>query len=300
MKASRSSGLSRGAALALLAAALDGCTADVLDPQGPVSGAEKMILLDSLAIMLTIIVPVIVGTLAFAWWYRASNPRAKRRPDWAYSGRIELVVWAIPALTIMFLGGVIWISSHQLEPSKPLVSNRKAIEVQAVSLDWKWLFIYPEQNVASLNQLVMPVGTPVHFSLTSASVMNSFFVPKLGSMIYTMNGMATQLNLQADHPGAFHGLSTHFSGDGFPGMHFIAQAVPQAGFDAWVQRARAAGPMLDSPGYAQLAKQSSNVAPYTYRAVAPGLFKAVVTEAIPQAPGPPPKPSPTSPPEPEH
>src|SRR6266850_772316 len=194
---------------------LTACQPAVLDPQGSIGIAEKTILIDSLAIMLAIVVPTIAATLGFAWWFRASNRRATYLPDWAYSGRIELVVWAIPLLVIILLGGVAWIGSHELDPAKPLASNTPPLEIQGVSLDWKWLFIYPDQRVASVNQLVVPAGVPLHFSLTSASVMNAFFIPRLGSMIYTMNGMTTQLNLQADAPSTFRGQSSHFSGDGF-------------------------------------------------------------------------------------
>ena len=270
---------------------LGGCSSAVLTPQGPVGSAEKTILFDSLAIMLTIIVPTIVATLVFAWWFRASNTRARRLPGFAYSGRIELVVWAVPLLTIMFLGGLIWVSSHDLDPAKPLASKTKPLEVQVVSLDWKWLFIYPDQQVASVNELVAPAGTPIHFTLTSGSVMNSFFVPQLGSMIYTMNGMSTQLNLQADRPGTYAGLSTHFSGDGFPGMHFQLHAVTPQQFTAWVGATRASGPTLDPTSYAELEKQSLNVKPFTYRAASPGLYQAIATQTIAAAPGPPSRPN---------
>ncbi|HEX3994797.1 MAG TPA: ubiquinol oxidase subunit II, partial [Acetobacteraceae bacterium] len=194
---------------------LTACDPAVLDPRGAIGIADKTILIDSLAIMLAIVVPTILAILAFAWWFRASNTRATYRPDWEYSGRIELVVWGIPLLVVMLLGGVGWIGSHDLDPAEPLASSAPPLEVQAVSLDWKWLFIYPKQGVASVNQLVVPAGVPIHFSLTSASVMTAFFVPQLGSMIYTMNGMMTQLNLVADAPGTFPGLASHFSGDGF-------------------------------------------------------------------------------------
>ena len=265
---------------------LTACQPGVLDPAGPVGAAERSILLNSLAIMLAIVVPTIGATLAFAWWFRASNPRAKRRPDWAYSGRIELVTWSIPLLTIILLGGVTWIGSHELDPAKPLVSDKPALEVQVVSLDWKWLFIYPEQGVASVNELTIPAGRPVHFTLTSASVMNSFFVPQLGSQIYTMNGMASQLYLQADQPGTFHGLSTHLSGDGFSDMHFEVQAVPQDRFEAWVAATRSAGPTLDAGAYAELARQSAKVRPFTYGAADPALFQQIVALTVPPGPGP--------------
>ena len=245
-----------------------------------------MIMIDSLVIMLAIVIPTILLAVAVAWWFRASNTKARYLPDFVYSGRIEFIVWAIPLLTITFLGGLIWIGSHDLDPGKPLASKAKPIEVQVVSLDWKWLFIYPDQGVASVNQLVVPAGVPIHFSLTSGSVMTAFFVPKLGSMIYTMNGMATQLNLQADQPGVYPGLASHYSGDGFSDMHFDVRAVPAAEFASWAASAHANGPVLDQASYVALARQSQNVKPYTYSSTAPGLFQAVVTQPIPSAPGP--------------
>jgi cytochrome o ubiquinol oxidase subunit 2 len=262
------------------------CQLGVLDPQGVVGLADKTILIDSLAIMLTIVIPTIAAALAFAWWFRASNTRAVYLPDFTYSGRIELIVWAIPLLVIMLLGGVAWIGSHDLDPAKPLASDTPPLEIQGVSLDWKWLFIYPGQGVASVNQLVVPAGVPLHFSLTSASVMNAFFVPQLGSMIYTMNGMRTQLNLRADAAGTFLGLSSHYSGDGFSGMHFDVQAVPAERFAAWVDATRNGGPTLDAASYAALARQSMNTSPYTFGAAAPGLFQQIVTQQLPPGPGP--------------
>jgi cytochrome o ubiquinol oxidase subunit II len=265
---------------------LTGCQPAILDPQGIVGEAEKTILIDSLAIMLAIVVPTIVATLGCAWWYRSSNTRARYLPEWAYSGQLELIVWAIPLLTIMLLGGVAWVGSHDLDPAKPLPSKDATLEVQVVSLDWKWLFIYPGQHVASVNHLVIPAGVPVHFSLTSASVMNAFFIPQLGSMIYTMNGMETQLNLHANVSGTFPGLSSHYSGDGFSDMHFDVQAVPADRFSAWVDATRGNGPTLTAQSYADLARQSINVTPFTYRDVDPDLFQRIVSQALPPGPGP--------------
>ena len=239
-----------------------------------------------MAIMLAIVLPTIAATLGFAWWFRASNTRARYQPDWAYSGRIELVTWSIPLLTIMLLGGVTWIASHELDPAQPLASDTPAVEVQVVSLDWKWLFIYPAQHVASVNQLVVPAGTPIHFTLTSASVLSAFFVPQLGSMIYTMNGMATQLNLQANQPGTFHGLSSHYNGDGFSDMHFDVLAVPAERFAAWVEATRKTGPALDAKSYASLARQSIATQPFTFRDAEPDLFTKIVAQALPPGPGP--------------
>jgi cytochrome o ubiquinol oxidase subunit II len=265
---------------------LSGCAGGVLDPRGPIADANAKILLNALEIMLVIVVPTIVAALVFAWWFRASNTRARYRPEFVYSGRIELIVWAIPLLVILFLGGVIWIGSHDLDPFKPIESQTKPIEVQVVSLDWKWLFIYPEQGIASVNEIVVPVDTPVHFSLTSASVMNMFFVPQLGSMIATMNGMVTQLHLKADRTGSFFGQSSQYSGDGFSDMHFMLRAATQAEFDQWIAAARQAGPALDLEAYVALAQQSQNVAPYTYREVEPMLFRDLVTQQLPPGPGP--------------
>ena len=272
--------------LVLAPLCLGACQPAVLDPRGFVGASEKTILIDSLAIMLAIVVPTLAATLAFAWWFRASNQSAKYLPDWSYSGSIELIVWGIPLLTIMLLGGVTWVASHELDPATPLASDVKPLEIQGVSLDWKWLFIYPDQHVASVNELTVPANTPLHFSLTSASVMNVFFVPQLGSMIYTMNGMASQLNLIADNPGVFGGLSAHFSGDGFSDMHFEVHDLQADQLGAWVAATRATGPMLDQVSYAALARQSQKVAPSTYRDADPAIFTDIVSQKIAPAPGP--------------
>jgi len=259
-------------AAALLPLGLGGCGQGILDPQGPVAGAERTILFNSIGIMLTIVVPTILAVLGVAWWQRASNGRARYLPTWSYSGKIEIVVWSIPAMVILLLGGIAWIGSHDLDPPKPLASKAPPVEVEVVSLDWKWLFIYPEQGVASVNRLVVPAGRPVSLHLTSDSVMNSFFVPQLGGQIYTMAGMTTRLNLSADHPGHYPGLSSQFSGDGFSGMRFVVDAVPEDQFAAWTGAAHGGGGALDAGAYAALARPSRNVAPRTFGAVSPGLF----------------------------
>jgi cytochrome o ubiquinol oxidase subunit 2 len=258
---------------------------NILDPQGPIGAAERTILIDSLAIMLAIVLPTIVAIFAFAFWFRASNAKAFYWPNWEYSGRIELVVWSVPALTVMLLGGVAWIGAHQLDPAKPIEGSSEPLTIQAVSLDWKWLFIFPDQKVASLNTLTVPAGRPLQFQLTSASVMNVFFIPQFGSMIYTMNGMATRLNLQADHAGTFQGLSAHFSGDGFSDMHFDVHVVPSDQFSKWAEDASGAAQALDAPSYQQLAKPSINIPPAIYRLADPDLFNAIVTQKLPPSPG---------------
>lgn len=274
--------VTRAACLTGLILLTSACDRGILDPVGPVGQAEKTILINSTAIMLAIIIPTMIATVAFAWWFRRGNTKAKYLPDWEYSGAIELVVWSIPAMTIMLLGGITWIGSHDLEPSKPLVSDKPALKVDVVSLDWKWLFIYPDQGVATVNQLVVPQGTPVSFRLTSGTVWNVFFVPQFGTMIYTMPRMTTRLNLQADRQGTYDGLSAHFSGDGFPGMQFKAQVLPADQFAMWAQGVRGQGPVLDGRGYAELYKPSSYVKPMTYGAVAPGLFDAIVANKAPE------------------
>src|SRR5271169_5508616 len=252
--------------------------AGVLDPQGPIASAQLLLLINSTAIMLVVVVPVILATLAFAWWYRSTNTRATRGEDQAYEGRIEFVTWSIPALIVILLGGVIWIGSHQLDPRAPIPADAKPLRVDVVALDWKWLFIYPDHGIAAVNQLVVPVGTPVDFRLTSATVMNSFFVPQLGSQIYTMGGMTTHLNLLAAETGEYPGFSANFSGGGFAEMRFIVKAVPAGDFDGWVATARGSGSALDDIGYAELAKPSQAVPPTTYRAVDPKLFERIIDE----------------------
>ena len=252
--------------------------AGVLDPQGPVASAEWLLLIDSTAIMLVVVIPVVVATLAVAFWYRASNTHASRDTDESYEGRVEFVVWSIPALTVILLGGVIWIGSHQLDPRAPLSAKSSPLHVDVVALDWKWLFIYRDLGVATVNQLVIPAGIPIEFRLTSATVMNSFFVPQLGSQIYAMGGMTTHLNLMADQPGEYPGLSANFSGDGFPWMRFIVKSVPASDFKPWVEHAHAAGSGLDDASYAELAKPSKDVSPITYRLVEPKLFDHIVDQ----------------------
>ena len=254
---------------------LSSCHQGVLDPHGPVGAAERLMLIDATVIMLAVVVPVILLTLAFAWWYRSGNRHAQYRPDWEYAPRIEVIVWAIPALVIMFLGGMAWVGSHLLDPPRALRSNNKPLEVQVVSLDWQWLFIYPEQHIASLNHLVVPAGVPVSFSLTSTSVMNSFFIPQLGSQIYTMAGMTTHLNLLADERGKYQGLSAQFSGEGFPDMRFDVDALPAEGFEAWVSDVRTRSGVLDAPAFAQLARPTRANGTVTYAEVSAGLFDAI-------------------------
>ena len=258
---------------------------NILDPQGPIGAAEKTILIDSVGIMLAIVLPTIVAIFAFAFRFRASNTKAVHWPDWEYSGRIELVVWSVPALTVILLGGVAWLGAHHLDPAKPIEGSSEPLTIQAVSLDWKWLFIYPDQKVATVNTLTVPAGVPLQFQLTSASVMNAFFIPQFGSMIYTMNGMATRLNLRADTLGTFQGLSAQFSGDGFSDMHFDVHVVPSEQFLKWAQDASGAEKALDERSYEEIASPSMNSEQAIYRLADPNLFHSIVTQKLPPTKG---------------
>lgn len=229
--------------------------------------------------MLVVVGPVIVLTLAAAWWYRASNRRARRRPDWSYSGQVELVVWAVPAMVVILLAGVGWIGAHDLDPARKLASKAAPLDIEIVSLDWKWLFIYRGERIATVDRLVVPVGTPLDLSLTSATVMNAFFVPQLGSQIYTMPGMITHLNLMADREGDYPGLSANFSGNGFSDMRFIVHAVPEAEFRRWLARVRTQGDALDDAAWARLGTDPADRPP-SFRSVAPDFFEHIVQDTV--------------------
>jgi cytochrome o ubiquinol oxidase subunit II len=266
--------------LVVVCGILASCRQGVLDPRGPVGHSQRIILFDATTIMLAVIVPVIVLTLVFAWWFRAGNRRAAYWPDWKYSGRIELITWSIPTLVIVFLGGIAWIGSHALDPFKPLDSPHTPVEVEVISLDWRWLFIYPEHGVASVNRLTVPTGVPIHFRLTSTSVMNSFFIPQLGSQIYTMPGMMTQLNLQADEAGSYKGLSAQFSGPGFSDMHFTLVATSSQNYQQWIEQTRAQGGVLDRTRFAELSKPSHASESLSFARVDPELFELVSSGKI--------------------
>ena len=251
------------------------CHEGVLDPHGPVGKAERIILYDSTAIMLAVVIPVILLTLLFAWWFRAKNKQARYRPDWEYSGRIEMIIWSIPALIVLFLGGIAWTGSHDLDPPRPLESTTAPLDIEVISLDWRWLFIYPHEGIASLNRLVVPAGVPLRFRLTSTTVMNSFFVPQLGSQIYAMPNMVTRLNLLADEPGTFEGLSAMFSGDGFSDMRFDVVSTDKEAFKDWVNTTKMQGGVLDANSFEELSKPAKVDGAHTYAEVSEGLFERI-------------------------
>jgi cytochrome o ubiquinol oxidase subunit 2 len=261
--------------LASAALLMASCNEGVLDPHGPVGKAERVILYDSTAIMLAVIIPVILLTLVFAWWFRARNSQARYRPDWEFSGRIEMIIWSIPALVILFLGGIAWTGSHDLDPPAPLADSTAPLDIEVISLDWRWLFIYPREGIASLNRLVVPAGVPLRFRITSTTVMNSFFVPQLGSQIYAMPNMVTRLNLEADQPGTFEGLSAQFSGDGFSDMRFDLVSTEADAFKDWVDATKTQGGVLDTSTVAELLKPAKAEGTQTYGRVSEGLFDSI-------------------------
>ena len=252
----------------------------VLDPQGPIAAGNAQILINSVGIMLVIVIPTILATLAFGWWFRSSNKKAIYLPNWAHSGHLELIVWGIPLLVVLFLSGVIWIGSHELDPAQPIAQGGKPIEIQVVSLDWKWLFIYPDQEVASINELAVPANTPVHFSLTSGTVMNMFFVPQLGSMIATMKGMVTQLNLKADQIGDYYGQSSQFSGSGFSDMHFTVRALTMEDYSKWLAYVKQTGQKLDEASYLALARKKAASSVHSYGSITRDLFDKIAMREL--------------------
>lgn len=257
--------------------ALAGCQAVIFDPQGEVGHNIKWGIITTTLLMLIVVIPVIIMTFVFAWRYRASNTKATYEPNWAHSNKIEVVVWGIPCVIIIILVTITYMTSHSLDPYRPLAKDTKPINVEVVSLDWKWLFIYPDLKIASVNELAFPDNVPVNFSLTSATVMSSFFIPALGSMIYTMPAMTTKLHLIADHPGTFEGASSNYNGAGFSDMHFLAHAMNQSEFDAWVAKVRGSTQTLDIESYKKLAVGNHGYFPITYYgSVTDGMFGKIV------------------------
>ncbi|AHE50293.1 ubiquinol oxidase polypeptide II [Aeromonas hydrophila 4AK4] len=269
-------------ALLLMATAglLSGCDMALMSPKGQVGLEQKSLILTALGLMLIVVIPVIIMTVAFARKYRASNTTAKYTPDWSHSNKIEAVVWTVPVIIVAILAVITWKTSHSLDPYKPLESDVKPIQVDVISLDWKWLFVYPELGIASVNELAFPVNTPINFRVTSDTVMNSFFIPQLGGQIYAMAGMQTKLHLIANEAGQYKGISGSYSGAGFSGMKFKAIATQdQAGFDAWVAKVKQSPKMLSTMGeFDALAKKSENHPVEYFASADPKLFVNVINK----------------------
>ncbi|MBW7982079.1 cytochrome o ubiquinol oxidase subunit II [Enterobacillus tribolii] len=259
---------------------LSGCDMALLDPKGQIGLEQRSLILTALGLMLIVVIPVIVMAVVFARKYRASNTSATYTPNWSHSNKIEAVVWTVPIIIIVILAVLTWKTTHELDPYKPLASDVKPIEVEVVSLDWKWLFIYPQQGIATVNELAFPANTPVNFKVTSNSVMNSFFIPRLGGQIYAMAGMQTKLHLIANEPGKYDGISSSYSGPGFSGMKFTAIATPDnATFEQWVANAKKAPNALNSMGdFEKLAKPSEYHPVEYFSSVKSGLFVDIINK----------------------
>ncbi|MEI7053237.1 MULTISPECIES: ubiquinol oxidase subunit II [Pseudomonas] len=264
---------------------LGGCNMTLLNPTGQVGLEQRNLIITATLLMLLVVVPVIVMTFLFAWKYRASNKDAVYTPKWSHSTKIEVAVWTIPVLIIIALGYITYISTHKLDPYRPIESDVKPVTIEVVALDWKWLFIYPEQGIATVNKIVFPAHTPVNFRITSDAVMNSFFIPGLGGQIYAMAGMTTKLHLIADRNAEMDGISANYSGAGFTGMKFKAIATSQEDFDAWVSEVKKAPKQLEPAEYAALAKPSQNNPVELYSSVTPNLFQTIVDKYEGMKPG---------------
>ncbi|MBU8872706.1 ubiquinol oxidase subunit II [Reyranella sp. MMS21-HV4-11] len=250
--------------------------APVLDPKGPIALAERDLLFDAFYVMMLVIVPIIILTLWFAWKYRATNTEAKYTPTWANSVKLDAITWLIPTVIVIAVAVLLWRSTHRLDPYRPLESKEPPFDVQVVAQDWKWLFIYPEQGIAVVNQLAFPAGRPVSLRITSDTVMNSFYVPQLAGQIYAMAGMQTRLQMLADQPGKFVGRNSQYSGGGYSDQHFEVLAMTPADFEAWVARAKQSGAALDANAYTALAAKSrANPITY-YSTVEPKLFDSII------------------------
>lgn len=264
-------------------AALGGCNYSnfsLLDPKGPIGADERSLILIALALMMIVVIPVFVMTIYFAWRYRASNERATYAPKWSHSTKIEVVVWMIPALIILTLGIIVWDSTHKLNPYHPLASENKPVTIEAVSMNWKWLFIYPDQHIATINKIVFPVNVPVSFHITSDVAMTSFFIPRLGTQIYAMPGMKTQVHLLANEEGNYTGRNFQFNGAGYAGMKFQAVATSEKNFEDWVSQVKQSEQHLDFAAFQQLEQPSADVPVSYYASVQPKLFDQIISKFV--------------------
>ncbi len=266
-------------------ALLGGCDMVLMNPSGDVAVQQRNLILASTGLMLLIILPVMAATAIFAWRYRASNTSAPYAPDWHHSTQLEVLIWTAPLLIIVALGALTWISTHVLDPFRAvgridaehaMATDTKPLTIEAVALDWKWLFFYPDQGIATVNELAAPVNVPISFKITSATVMNTLFVPAMSGQIYAMAGMETRLGAVMNRQGVFDGFSGNYSGAGFSNMHFKFHSLDQAGFDAWVAKVKQQGKALDINRYEELEKPSEAVPPAYFSLVSPGLYDSIL------------------------
>ncbi|MDX1802551.1 MAG: ubiquinol oxidase subunit II [Alcanivorax sp.] len=270
-------------------ALLAGCDAVVMSPSGDVAVQQRDLIIWSTILMLLIIVPVIILTLFFAWRYRASNTKATYKPEWDHSTVLELVIWSAPLMIIIALGALTWVTTHQLDPYRPLdrigpdrpvTAEMKPLVIEAVSMDWKWLFFYPEQGIATVNEIAAPVDRPIQFKITSTANMNSFFIPALAGQIYAMGGMETKLHAVINKPGVYKGFSANYSGAGYSDMKFKFHGVSDADFDSWVQKVKDQGDDLSYAKYRKLEEKSVNDPVHYYSSVADGLYDKILNRCI--------------------
>jgi cytochrome o ubiquinol oxidase subunit 2 len=264
---------------------LSGCNMVVMAPSGDIAVQQRDLILVSTGLMLLIIVPVMILTLLFAWRYRRGNTTARYEPEWHHSMRLEVIIWAAPLAIIIALGAITWISTHKLDPfrpldrldaSRPVPAGVKPLRVQVVALDWKWLFFYPDQGIATVNEMAAPVDVPINFEITASSVMNSFYIPALAGQIYAMPGMQTKLHAVINKAGDYEGLSANFSGPGFSHMRFKFRGVDQAGFDQWVASVKQNGTALNRDAYLKLEKPSEKEPVHYYASSEPDLFDLIL------------------------
>lgn len=278
-------GIATGIVVPLLAG---GCASDrrgFLWPQGPIAAEDRHIFVVTLLAMLLVFVPIAFGTPWVAWHYRLADRNASYRPKWSFSWLLEFLIWVPPTLIVVGLAIMLWHETHRLDPYRALPSTQPPLRVQVIGLDWKWLFLYPDQHIATVNELVVPAGRTVSLELTSDTVMQSFLVPQLAGQIYAMAGMRTRLHLRADAPGRFRGENTQFNGMGFQNQSFPVFALSHQDFAAWVARTRRLPARLDASTYARLSAKSSLSHPLAFGAVAPDLFRATIARYHAQQPG---------------
>lgn len=257
---------------------LTACDSALLNPKGQIALEQRSLIMTAFGLMMIVVIPAVVMAVVFAMKYRQSNTNAKYTPNWSHSNKVEAVVWTVPVLIIAFLAILTWKSTHALDPSKPLTSEVKPVQIDVVALDWKWLFIYPEHGIATINQIAFPANTPINFRITSQTVMNSFFIPTLGSQIYAMAGMQTKLHLIANEPGTFDGISSNFSGRGFSGMKFKAIATANdTEFSQWVAKVKQSPNTLTTmEAFDQVAIPSENHPVEYFSAANPELFRKII------------------------
>lgn len=279
----------RATALLALPLVLGGCEMVVMLPSGDVAVQQRNLIIASTALMLIIILPVIALTLFFAWKYRQSNKEAEYDPDWHHSTQLEVVIWAVPLVIIVALGALTWIGTHTLDPyreltrispKEPVPVGVEPLTVQVVALDWKWMFFYPDQGIATVNEVAAPVDRPIRFELTSSTVMNAFYVPALAGMIYAMPGMETKLHAVINETGVYDGFSSNYSGPGFSRMNFKFYGLSRDGFDQWVEKVRAEGTELDDGRYLELERPSENEPVSYFASVVPDLFDRIVNMCV--------------------